>query len=171
MLIKKKILGLLLFCSFTTANFSCSKSDEVVTKPVEPSIPVDSTSKDTVSLPKQSERPNWSLDSTQNFAYSMTAVVKLQLDSMYHFDSSDLVGAFINGQCRGLGTFKFYNQSPTIFMFVHGNSDEESPVELRYYNQNKKILFVKDTAFIFTMDTNVGTIDSPTIITVTPMYP
>ena len=71
--------------------------------------------------------PSWTVDETL-FEFSMTFVVKINIGGERLTSSSDLVGAFVGGQCRGVANPTYIASSDAYFVYltVFGNTTGET---------------------------------------------
>lgn len=110
-------------------------------------------------------RPSWSVPSDYDVTSSMTVVVKVanlngSIDNSPIVNDDDLLAAFFGETCLGVaspqnGLFFLYIAAP-----VTGNP---SSVTLRYYCAHYKNIFEAKDAFLFSNDTNLGTVAEPFI--------
>ncbi|MEN8845288.1 MAG: hypothetical protein ABF261_03305 [Candidatus Arcticimaribacter sp.] len=71
--------------------------------------------------------PSWTVDETL-FEFSMTFVAKINIGGERLTSSSDLVGAFVGGQCRGVANPTYIASSDAYFVYltVFGNTTGET---------------------------------------------
>ena len=153
--------------------------DEANVPPVNP--PDDTThvtppspgGKDSLSV---DERPSWkvtsAIDPTQS---SMTLTILLSgitvtgdFNTTWTFqpDESDLVAAFIGGDCRGVTSPKVYD-SVLAFLPVGAtetdNLDTKTPVVVKYYSSRLHHIFTVQNEIIFTKGTALGSPANPLV--------
>ena len=95
-----------------------------------------------------SEKPQWAVDWTSNavkpdwqeaaatkYDCSMSMLIRLTKDLASHSTDNDMMGIFINGECRGVSyRNKLANGRVAFLLHVKGTSDEANhAMELRYY--------------------------------------
>lgn len=73
------------------------------------------------------QAPSWSVDETL-FEFSMTFVAKINIGGERLASSSDLVGAFVGGQCRGVTNPTYISSSDAYYVYltVFGNTTGET---------------------------------------------
>ena len=109
---------------------------------------------------KQS-RPVWTAATDYDMSASMTAVVKVDLNTQYPVlakdfavEDQDLLAAFADGQCIGVAE----PQEGLFFLYITGT---DKPVTLRYYSAHYANLFETKDTFEFANDTQLGTVSEP----------
>lgn len=108
--------------------------------------------------------PTWQVDNTGKYASTMTAVVRPENVYVAALSTNDKLGAFINGECRGLGELKEVGQEKVFFVMINGLATEGSSVSFKYYNAGRQKLTAADNVINFVADGNFGTADNPQLI-------
>src|SRR5688500_16451569 len=70
--------------------------------------------------PRKFPPQQWQVDQTGAYPYSMTAVVKIPEEIKGTIGVRDQVGAFANGECRGLGQLVNVNGGAVFYVLVSG---------------------------------------------------
>ena len=142
----------------SAAGCGSDDSDDVVSKPTIYSVP----------------RPHWVVSEDYDYSSSMTAIIHVDLSSLYpndtvnhHVDSLDLIGAFIDNQCCGVAS-PVEGENGLFFLFVTQPVDDANftgtaDVTLRYWSAQYKNIFVAEDAFPFVHDGREGTVANPFI--------
>lgn len=119
--------------------------------------------KDTFEI---SSKPNWTVLSPESYPYSFTAIVCLPIDINTHSQDDDLVAAFINDECRGIGNLvKSEDGSKRVyFVTVRGSSSENGEIFFRYYNTRLNQLYQTVTSVAFEIDGTYGNYDNPIVL-------
>lgn len=135
--------------------------------------PVPPTKTDTLTV---DARPSWKvtsvIDPTQS---SMTLTIKFSgitvtgdFNTTWTFqpDETDLVAAFIAGDCRGVTSPKTYD-SVLAFLPVGAtetdNPDDKLPVTVKYYSSKLQHIFTVADNIIFTKGESLGTPTNPLV--------
>lgn len=90
------------------------------------------------------DAPEWTpID--ENKSETMTIVATLSAELLAKSDSTDMLAAFVDDECRGVTTLldgKFY-------LLVYGNAeDNQQPLRLRYYQTQTKHLYEENSTNI-----------------------
>ena len=112
------------------------------------------------------DKPVWSAPQATNMTSSMTAVVKVDLETQYPkvaadflLDDNDLLGAFAGEQCLGVASLV----DGYFFIYINEPEEENSFVTLRYYSAHYRNIFEAEDVFPFRNDDHVGTVAEPFI--------
>jgi len=62
--------------------------------------------------------PDWNVDPEQ-YEYSMGIVARVKIDGRFSTNPDDMVGAFINGQCRGVAHIQYIPEYDTYLCFLN----------------------------------------------------
>ncbi len=122
----------------------------------------------TVSLKSQAEGPGWTVNPA-DFENSMSIIGRLQVDGVYSEDSDDLIGAFINGKCVGIGSPVYRERYDAYYVMldVYGNATESGqPVEFRMWDASTGDTYPSVTTsadVTFEAQSLVGSMDSPVL--------
>lgn len=104
------------------------------------------------------ENPHWTVVPLDGLSESCTIVLDLPSNLKAYQDTvSDVVGAFIGEECRGVST----QQDGLFYIMVSGSSSENGNIELRYYNARNKYLYQAEERIPFVIDQRIGTTDAP----------
>lgn len=107
------------------------------------------------------EDPHWAVQSYEGLSESCTIVMQLP-DNLLPFQSEDdVVGAFINGECRGVST----QQNGLFYIIVSGSADEVANISLKYYNTPLKYLYQVNEEIPFEVNARIGSTDEPFVPT------
>lgn len=108
--------------------------------------------------------PNWSVNPA-SFSKNMSIVGQIRINNVVSANTDDMLGAFVNDECRGLGKVQYYEQLDKylVFMDVYGNTDNEQ-LEFRIWNSaTGKTHIEVDPALPFVSNTVTGTVAFPQI--------
>jgi hypothetical protein len=110
-------------------------------------------------------QPTWSVDPHQ-YMYSMTLTGKMFSDGSYSADVNDMVGAFINGECRGISNVKYISSVNDYFVFlmVYSNSPIDN-VTFRIFDKSKNQDYAAKESAAFSVNGNIGTSVNPFVFT------
>ena len=108
-------------------------------------------------------RPDWSVQSSQLYPYSFTAIVCLPPDINTHSQDSDIIAAFINDECRGVGNLVKSDDGTkrVYFITVRGAATENRDIIFKYYNARLSLLYQAKTMVPFAIDGTYGSYDFP----------
>ena len=99
--------------------------------------------------PLSAQVPSWSVDESL-FEYSMTFVAKVNIGGERLTSSSDLVGAFVGGQCRGIANPTYIASSDAYFVYltVFGNTVGET-ITFKVYKSATNEEVTINTSIVF----------------------
>lgn len=115
--------------------------------------------------------PAWAVNPA-DFDYSMTVIAQFSLDNgntQLAEDERDLIGAFVNGQPRGVGRIQYipdvdaYAAFLTIYSNDAGGNNTET-VSFRFWHALKGIEYGAVETTPFTNDATLGSISSPFVL-------
>lgn len=108
-------------------------------------------------------KPEWAVQSSESFPYSFTAIVCLPENINNHSQDSDMVAAFINDECRGIGNLVKSDDGTkrVYFITVRAQATEEGPILFRYYNTRLSLLYQSKNSVAFEIDGTYGNYDNP----------
>lgn len=105
--------------------------------------------------------PEWKVDETGKYPYSMTAVVKVPDEIKTGISAGDKLGAFVNDECRGLGVQVNVNGSIVFYVLIRGTASEQSKIQFQFYDSGSEFLYKTDNFIDYVVDGNYGTADNP----------
>ena len=108
--------------------------------------------------------PSWSVN-TSNFSKSMSIVGQVRINNVISANTDDMLGAFVNNECRGVAKVQYYEQLDKylVFMDVYGNNDNEQ-LEFRIWNSATGKTHVEvDPSLNYVSNTLVGSVATPQI--------
>lgn len=109
--------------------------------------------------------PAWTFDA-HDYLYSMTITGKIHFEGADSKDLNDMVGAFINGECRGIANVKYIQSVDDYFVFlmVYSNAPIDD-ITFRVFDKSENLeIAAKETAK-FSVNGNLGTSLNPVFIT------
>ena len=119
------------------------------------------------SLTGSVDKPAWSAPAEYDMTSSMTAVVKVDLSSLYtaeqlsganyHLSDEDIVAAFCGDECLGISTAS----EGLFFLYICAPTRGDN-VTLRYYSSALKHIYI-DAPFTFANDRHLGSVAEPYI--------
>lgn len=107
------------------------------------------------------ENPHWNITSYEGLSESCTIVMDLPANLKPYQDSSDMVGAFIGDECRGVST----QQDGLFYIMVIGASDEADNITLKYWSARNKYMYKINEVIPFEINKTLGSTDEPFIPT------
>ena len=109
--------------------------------------------------------PDWSVDPHQ-YSGSMSITGALSVFDNLQSGSLDMVGAFINDTCRGIGQLKYVEplEQYFVFMTIYGNDlDDGSAIVFQvYHEETDEVLYVPES-LPFGVNDVAGSLDEPFI--------
>ena len=118
------------------------------------SDPIDEESIIASTTPVVSENvPEWVVDYNQ-YSSSMSIVASLVSFDSTSRNSNDIVGAFVNGECRGTASPQYVEplDAYLLFLTVHGDESESGDVIFQvYHEETDEILYVPVRTIMLTM--------------------
>jgi hypothetical protein len=86
--------------------------------------------------------PAWAVN-PRSYDYSMNMTLQLDIEGVFSADRQDIVGAFINGECRGLAKMQY---EPTLkkwlaFLTVYSNSFTGDSIRLQIWDASACLLY------------------------------
>ncbi len=110
------------------------------------------------------ERPNWNVDLSGKYPLSMTAIVCLPENLKSYESDNDMLAAFVDDECRGVGSLKILGESRLYFVMIKGMASEQSKVSFRYYCNYTSYLYTTNDPLAFEIDKTYGTADEPMVL-------
>ncbi|MEP4533418.1 MAG: T9SS type A sorting domain-containing protein [Cyclobacteriaceae bacterium] len=97
-------------------------------------------------------QPSWSVN-PNDYQYSMTVIADLSVDEVYLQSSQDMIGAFVDGELRGVATPQVYIPSldrKVAFLTIFSNSVSGETIHFRLYNssQDDEVPAINELAFV-----------------------
>jgi hypothetical protein len=118
---------------------------------------------------KKFPAPQWKEDITGKYAASMTSVVALPASLAGNLQQKDELAAFINEECRGVGTIEKVNNVDLFFIMIHGLPDESSSIKFKYYSVKTSYMYESSTTINFLIDAVYGTAQNPKTLELVPV--
>lgn len=110
--------------------------------------------------------PEWKAPDMYVYPASMTAVIRMSEYIQPDVTENDIIGAFIDGECRGLGSaIKNADGEILFLMQIKASLSEKRKVEFRFYSTKKQELFTTGEVVNFEADESLGSIDNPYTMT------
>lgn len=106
-------------------------------------------------------QPAWVVNAN-DYTYSMSVTGQLNTDGSLSVDVNDKIGAFINGECRGVTNVKYIsaNGSYYVFLLIYSNDPTGSVSFKIWDNSGSEEMDAKET-MSFSVNGIVGSISSP----------
>ncbi len=120
-------------------------------------------------LPKKFPVPTWKADDTGKYPATMTAVLNLPAALSTDALDNDLLAAFVNGECRGVGVVVKYNNANLYFVLIQGFNDETNKVTFKYYSNKTSYMFESQSSINFLADDIFGTAENPKTLVYTQL--
>ena len=122
-------------------------------------------SKDTEPYPEHPV-PEWTIQSPWLLPNSFTAIVAIPENINIYAGDNDQVAAFINEECRGVGTLvkSEDNSKRVYYITIRAEDAEDGEIIFRYYNSRLSYLYQAKQTISFVTDGTYGTYDSPVVL-------
>lgn len=112
--------------------------------------------------------PNWTVNKN-NYQYNMNIIGQLSVNNIISRDLNDQVAAFVNGECRGIGSLKYIvaTDNYQAFLPIYSNVTSGEDIELRIWRASEGEVYVDVTpTYQFVSNTVKGTSLTPEILKV-----
>jgi gliding motility-associated-like protein len=119
-----------------------------------------------LSVNVRAQSPTWAVVPS-DYQYSLTITAILNMDGLIADETTDKVGAFVNGVCRGVGSpsTTTANGSKLVFLQVYSNTISGEEITFKMYDASEDLLFDAITLISFQSDAAFGSISDPYVIT------
>lgn len=107
--------------------------------------------------------PEWTLPDLSVFPTSMAAVIRLPENLEPYMSNSDILGAFINGECRGLAATDQVDGTTLWFMVFKADDATTQTVEFRYYNAKLKRTYIANDGVKYVTNGSYGNLTAPAV--------
>lgn len=105
--------------------------------------------------------PTWSVNPGQ-FQYNMTVVGVVNVNCQQLSNNSNMVGAFVNGACRGVAyTNSVVSGKYLAYLLINSNSVSGDTVLLKYYDAAADIVYECKESILFSDNASVGNNNNP----------
>jgi gliding motility-associated-like protein len=111
--------------------------------------------------------PTWSVV-PNDYQYSLTITAVLNMDGVMANQTTDKVGAFVNGVCRGVGsptTTTTSGGANLVFLQVYSNSISGEDITFKMYDASGDLQFDAINIVSFQSDAALGSVSDPYVIT------
>ncbi len=121
-----------------------------------------------VRLKVKAEGPGWTVNPA-DFENTMSVIGRIQVDGVYSEDTDDLVGAFINGKCVGIGSPSYSARYDAFYVLldIYGNEAEgRQPVTFKVWDASTGDTYpdvTTSSSITFGSNKMEGTMDAPVI--------
>jgi hypothetical protein len=110
--------------------------------------------------------PDWTINAA-SFSFSMSFSLELNIEGTLSNDRLDIVGAFVNGQLRGLAPIQFVPSlnKYLVFLTVYSNQTAGEIINFQVWDASDCTLFGStNELFPFVLDSQVGTPSAPQVL-------
>ncbi len=109
-------------------------------------------------------QPNWKADDTGKYPATMTAVFALPVTLATGSTDDDKLAAFVNDECRGVGTIVEVDHLKLFFVLIQGLPEESNTIAIRYYSNKTSYMYESRSALSFLADGVFGTAENPKML-------
>ncbi len=108
-------------------------------------------------------KPDWIVQHPEIYPNSFTAILCLPEVMNAHSNDDDLMSAFMNDECRGVGTLVKSSDGlkRCYFVTVRSSGSENGDIFFKYYNTRLSLLYQSKKAVAFETDGTYGNYDNP----------
>lgn len=109
--------------------------------------------------PKPISNPDWAVDVAQ-FQYSMQVIGEIPGEDA---DTSSVVAAFVNGECRGVARVHYIEalRKSLFFLQIYGTSIDAEEIAFRFHDARQQLFFNANESAMFAADSVIGAVDAP----------
>jgi len=110
--------------------------------------------------------PSWSVN-PHGYQHNMTVTGVLRIDGRESIDESDMIGAFVGDDCRGVARPVYVEgvQRHEVFLMVCSNEAAGERVTLRAFDANVGLIYDVTETLTFEADKVEGTVQGPVVFT------
>lgn len=114
-------------------------------------------------LPILSAQPDWTVI-PNDFEFTMTVTGVVVVDCEESYDENDMVGAFINGEARGVQAINTDIEGRKFaYMIIYDNDFNQNEITFRIYDASMDSIFDAQQSLIFSENAIFGNADEPFI--------
>ena len=119
-----------------------------------------------ISATALAQSPAWNVN-PNDYQYSLTITAILNMDGKIADESSDKVAAFVNGDCRGVGSASTSTSSGSklVFLQIYSNSVSGETISFKMYDASANKTFDAINLIPFQSDATFGSVSEPYLIT------
>ena len=114
---------------------------------------------------KKTPRPeNWQINPSA-FKFNMVVTGRLKFNEQSSIDTNDIVGAFVNGELRGVAKLSYLPQIKKyrVVVFVYSNKASGETVKFKLFDNDSETLYNAFDDVEFVQDGLVGNLSNPHI--------
>jgi hypothetical protein len=116
-----------------------------------------------VGMPVISAQPDWVVI-PNDYEFTMTVTGVVVIDCAESADGNDIVGAFINGEVRGIQTLNTdINGRKFAYMLIYDNDFTGNEITFKIYDASLDTILEAQQSYIFSENSIVGNSDDPFI--------
>lgn len=111
--------------------------------------------------------PNWNME--EGFPTTMSITIQVDYTDRYQFSgATDSLGAFINGELRGVATS---DSMGLYFLTIGGEPEEVDQIELAFYSGEMKKIFAVNNDLTYEPHGIIGSVEEPVVFDIAPILP
>jgi hypothetical protein len=109
--------------------------------------------------------PAWSVN-PHDYQYNMTVTAVLRIEDRESIDGSDMIGAFVESECRGVASPIFVEGVGhyEAFLMVHGNQAAGEKVTFKAFDADAGVVFDVEETLALEADVAKGTVHQPVVL-------
>lgn len=109
--------------------------------------------------------PTWTVNPS-SFQYSMSVIGQVKIDGIFSTNTDDMVGAFVNNECRGVAQLRYIEDYDMFeaFLNIYSNVESGENIVFKIWNASEGVVHVNVTPQItFEYNTFYGTPSTPIV--------
>ena len=116
------------------------------------------------------EKPDWAVNA-KDYEYSMSFTAVFEFDKQEMRDTSLIISAFVNDDCRGVAKLQYIPELEQYiaFLLVYGNNAEGDTLFFKLYQPEEDLTRQVEETAIFNSDEINGNLESPFMFTALPI--
>jgi hypothetical protein len=109
--------------------------------------------------------PDWAVN-PYAYQFNMTMTAVLRVDGLESVDGRDVIGAFVDGECRGLAKPEYIGgiRRYEAFLMIHSNEPSGETVEFRVFDADEGAVCYVTEQVDCSADAVIGTVTQPFVL-------
>ncbi len=119
-----------------------------------------------INLDVKQKAPDWNVDEN-NYQYTMSVIGQLKIDGVFSTNPDDMVGAFVDGECRGVAKCEYVREYDMyeVFLNIYSNKQSGEQISFKIWNASEGYIHINVTPVLTYVYNNViGSPANPQII-------
>jgi len=119
-----------------------------------------------INLDVKQKAPDWTVNA-DDYQYTMSVIGQLKIDGVLSTNPDDMVGAFVDGECRGVAKCEYVREYDMfeVFLNIYSNAQSGEKVTFKIWNASEGYVHVNVTPVLtYVYNDVIGTPAKPQII-------